>query len=321
LLKFLIDDKLSLHRHVKWREVQELAHNKKPFYIDIVSPKKEDIDNLRSIFGFHPTNLEDCTYFSENPKVEEHRNYLFTVVHNVVFNEEKNIYESHDVHIFLGENYIITAHDKDLNIFHEVMERVLNGLERKSLSCDFVYYTVLDSIVDSYYPILTYWSERIDNAEEYVYDTKVGDEVVNKVVTIRKGLLALKRALIPQREVFYRISHTGISFIGEDIRDYLKDVYDHTSKSCDMIEDQRDMLSNLMDAHFSKTSAGLNEVMKRLTILSTIFMPLTFIVGIYGMNFRAMPELQWKYGYFLVMLVMFLTGLSLFIYFKKKKWF
>lgn len=295
--------------------------DKKPVYIDVVNPGEEDISSLKSIFHFHPVNLEDCTFFSESPKIEEHRDYIFTVIHSVIFNEKENLYENHDVHIFLGNNYIISVHDIDLEVVHEALARIVNEPETDGLSCDYAYYTILDSIVDSYFPILSFWSDEIDKAEEHVFDRGSENDAINNVIHIRKGLIAAKRIIMPQREIIYRISHTNMNFIDEDVRAYLRDVFDHIEKLYTTIEEHRDLLSNLMDAHFSKASEGLNEVMKRLTVISTIFMPLTFIVGIYGMNFRNMPELGWRYGYFIILLLMVLVGVASVWYFKRKKWF
>ncbi len=316
-----MDENMNIHRHVKIGEIKERFNDRKPFYIDIVAPKKDTIDSLRNIFRFHPTNLEDCTEFSENPKLEEHKGYTFTVMHSVVYDQKTDIYESFDIHIFLGENFIVTVHDQELNVLHEVLERLVNGNENKELACEHVYYTILDTIVDSYFPVLNYWSTKIDEVEEYVFEAKPGEEVINRIIAIRKGLLALKRIIMPQREIMYRISHTNVNFISEETRMYLRDVFDHTAKSYDMVEEQRDMLSNIMDAHFSRTSAEMNGVMKKLTILSTIFMPLTFIVGIYGMNFKHIPELAWHYGYYFIMFVMAAAAAGFVWYFKKKKWF
>jgi magnesium transporter len=205
-------------------------------------------------------------------------------------------------------------------VVHEAINRIVNSEDQRSLKCDHVYYTLLDCIVDNYFPATFYWSEKIDNVEEYVFDPE-SKGVINEIVSIRKGLLALKRFILPQREILYKLTHTEINFIGGGSRIYLRDVFDHLVKTYNTIEEQRDILSNLMDAHFSKTSAELNGVMKRLTIISTIFMPLTFIVGVYGMNFRYMPELEWHYGYFLVAFIMLALGLGFFWYFKKRKWF
>jgi len=319
--KLTIDENLKVSRHVSWDHVREMVSNSRPFYLDITGPKKEDIDNLGSIFNFHPTNLEDCTFFSESPKMEEHRSYIFTVIHSIVYNNEKNKYESFDIHLFLGENFLVSVHDIKLDVINEAVNRVKTGGERERLYCDYTYYILLDCIVDSYFPILAYWGEKVDDIEEYVFDTSTGDETISKVIGVRKGLLALKRIIMPQREIIYRISHTNIKFVNDETRIYLRDVFDHIVKSCDAVEELRDNLSNLMDAHFSKASAGLNEIMKKLTVISTIFMPLTFIVGIYGMNFKFMPELGWRYGYFFIMFIMFLAGAGLLGYFKKQKWF
>ena len=321
MIRFVVDKGMNIRRHARWEEVEALYREGTPFFVDVTAPDQEDVGQLRNIFHFHPTHIEDCTTFSENPKMAEHKEYTFTVIHSIVFNAERNLYEYFDIHVFVGENYVVTVHEKELDVMREVRERLLSGDEKRELQAEYAYYVVLDSVVDSYYPILTYWSARIDEVEELVYDMKRGDDMVYKTIPIRKGLLTLKRSLMLQKEVIYRISHTGVSFIGEETRIYLRDVYDHICKAFDTVEEHRDILSNLMDAYFSKTSAGMNEVMKRLTVISTIFMPLTFIVGVYGMNFNNMPELAWRYGYYIILGVMvLLAGISIW-YTKRKKWF
>lgn len=317
----MYDESLALKRHVKWEQVEESYKNNLPFYLDIVSPSGEDTEKLRNVFHFHPNNIEDCTTFSEISKYEEHKKYLFTVIHCIVFNKETEAYENHDVHIFFNDKFVISVHEKEFDLLHNVAERLMDSKDKIDFKCDRFFYAIIDSIVDTYSPALNYWSSKIDDFEELVFDTKAKDDITSIVIPIRRGLLSIKRIVVPQKEIIYKFSHEENKYISDEIRIYFKDVYDHIMKSYNAVEEQRDILSNLTDAHFSKSSAALNVVITRLTLISTVFLPLTFIVGVYGMNFKYMPELEWKYGYFAIMLFMaFLSG-ALVMYFKKKKWF
>jgi magnesium transporter len=286
----------------------------------------ETIQSIGNIFELHPLTLEDVLNKGQRPKVEEYDDLLFIILSMpAVVNGVVNIEQ---VSIFMGKNYIISFHAGDIDPFDPLRNRLRKKSGRiRSLKQDYLLYTVMDLIIDQGYPILESLGEAIENIEETLLNASAQKSTLGEIHKIRHQLVLLRRNLWPQREAVNNLLRGENPLFKEGTSLYLRDCYDHTIQILDLIENYREMAASLIDIYISSTSYRLNEIMRVLTIIATIFIPLTFVVGVYGMNFShpnspwAMPELRWYYGYPLVWGVMITLLIGMVIYFKRKDWF
>ena len=237
------------------------------------------------------------------------------------YRERTGQIEVEQISLILGRNFVISFQEgKEGDVFGPTGERIRNDKGRiRKMGADYLTYALIDAIVDNYFIILEKLGERIEFIEEALV-TQPTTETLREIHSLKREMIFLRKAVWPLREVISSLERGESSLIQESTRVYLRDVYDHTIQVIDSIETFRDMVSGMLDIYLSSVSNRLNAVMKVLTIITTLFMPLTFIAGIYGMNFKYMPELEWLWGYPLVLLVMLGIGISMLIYFRKKKW-
>ncbi|UCF07849.1 MAG: magnesium/cobalt transporter CorA [Thermoplasmata archaeon] len=286
----------------------------------------EIIDKLGKYFNFHPLLLEDIANTEQRPKAEDFDSYVFIVLKMLYYDEKKGEIIAEQVSIVLGSNYVISFQEREGDVFNSVRDRIRNSKGRiRRKGPDYLAYALLDAIVDSYFVILEKFGEIIESLEEELI-TEPEPETLQKIYSLKREMIFLRKSIWPLREVVSGIERGGSELIKEDSHIYLRDAYDHTIQVIDTIETYRDMLSGLLDLYMSSISNRMNEVMKVLTIIATIFIPLTFIAGIYGMNFNPdaspfnMPELNWDWGYLVTWTVMILVVIMMVIYFKRKKW-
>lgn len=276
------------------------------------------IEKIGAHFGVHPLVLEDILNTDHRPKVEEFNDYLFFTFKMFSTNELNIEYEQ--VSLILGKNYITTFQEKEgdvLNFLREKLQDKTSKLRTKSI--DYLFYRIIDTIVDSYYLVIENLSDRIEKLEDEIYKD-ARPEHYKASQNLRRELITLRKAVYPLREAIYKLSkESNNALISEDTKDYLSDVYDHAVHIMESIETYRDLTSGLMDLYMTSVSNRMNEIMKVLTVISTIFIPITFIAGIYGMNFQNMPELSLKYGYPAAITLMVVIVIVMLIYFKKKK--
>ncbi|MEN8614432.1 magnesium/cobalt transporter CorA [Dehalogenimonas sp. THU2] len=278
------------------------------------------IEELGRHFGLHPLIQEDIANTQQRPKLEDHDQYLFIVLKMLYRDEIENETVAEQVSLVLGSNYVISFQEGTGDAFGHVRERLRKnkGLLRKQ-GADTLAYALIDAIVDNYFVVLEGFGDVIDDLEENLLLSPTA-ETLSTIKTLKRELLFMRRGIWPLREVVSGLRHSDSPLIADVTRPYFLDVYDHTIQVMDSIDNSREMLSDLLDIYLSSVSNRLNEVMKVLTIIATIFIPLTFIAGVYGMNFDFMPELGWRWGYFAVLAVMGLVGLLLLLYFRRKKW-
>ena len=292
-----------------------------------------DIDVLRTLgkqFNLHPLALEDVLATGQRPKMEQYDEYLFIVAQMLYLNPKKQMC-GEQVSMFLGKNFLITLQEEgDFDVFEPVRARIraANGSIRKR-GADYLAYALLDSIVDHYYPVLESVGASIDRIEDQL--TTLRDSPISELHRYKRTLSQIRRFIWPVRDLVNSLMHEETGFVTKGTKVYLRDCYDHTVQLMDLVESYRDVLSGLMELYLSSVGIRTNQIMKVLTVISSIFIPLTFIVGVYGMNFARevdgrklpwnMPELYQPYGYFAVML--FMLGVACFqiYYFKKKRWF
>jgi len=286
----------------------------------------EIIEKLGRRFELHPLILEDILHTGQRPKLEDFEKYIFVVLIMLSYNGDNQKIETEQVSIVLGSNFVISFQERVGDVFEKIRDRLRNAKGRiRKMGSDYLAYALLDAIVDSYFPILEKMGEKIETLEEELV-TDPTEQTLQQIHRLKRKLIILRRSVWPLREVISGLQRTESALIKESTSLYLRDVYDHTIQIIDTIESFRDMVSGMVDLYLSSISNKMNSVMKVLTIIATIFIPLTFIAGIYGMNFNAekspfnMPELDWYWGYPVALLAMVVVAVIMLIYFRKKKW-
>jgi magnesium transporter len=277
------------------------------------------LERISGTFSIHPLITEDITNKVQRAKIEDYDDYLYIVSKMIYYREEELVIEH--ISFILGSNYVISFGELKGDVFTNIRDRIRNQntLIRKS-GADYLMYSLLDAIVDGYFEVLEELGERIDKVEEVVLQVS-STETLHEIREIKNSLMYIHKYIWPLREVTSWLGKDSTELIRPATELYIRDVYDHIIQIIDTTETYRELLAGLIDLNLSSVSFRLNEVMKVLTIISTLFIPLTFIAGVYGMNFRYMPEIDWKYGYYATWIVMVAIAVSMIIFFKKKKWF
>ncbi|MFW6189912.1 MAG: magnesium/cobalt transporter CorA [Planctomycetota bacterium] len=280
----------------------------------------EVIEALGKHFGVHPLVIEDIANTGQRPKTEDYDNHLYVVLKMLYTTEEQDGIEAEQVSLILGENFVISFQEREGDVFEPVRERIRAGKGRiRTMGTDYLVYSLMDAIVDGYFLICETFGERVEELEdEVVVDPDTGTS--RDIHALKREIIQLRKSIWPLREVISGLQRVESKLIGESTQIYLRDVYDHTIQVIDTIESFRDMVSGLLDIYLSSLSNRMNEVMKVLTIIATLFIPLTFIAGVYGMNFQYMPELDWRWGYPAVLGVMLAMTVGMLFYFRKKDW-
>ena len=279
------------------------------------------IEKTGKLFNLHPLTLEDIVNTGQFPKIEDYEDYLFIVLKMLYFNETSNEIEVEQVSLCVGSNFVVSFQEEiKRDVFDSVRARIKNGKGRmRKMGADYLTYNLIDAVIDSYFLILEKLGEKIEVLEEKVVN-EPQEQVLHEIHRFKREMIFLRKSVWPLREVVSSLERGESKLIHESMHIYLRDVYDHTIRIIETIETFRDILSGLLDIYLSSISNRINAVMKVLTIIATIFMPLTFMAGVYGMNFKFMPELEWRWGYPLIMLVMASIGISMLLYFRRKKW-
>jgi len=281
----------------------------------------EIIDKIGKYFGFHPLILEDIVNTGQRPKYEDFDSYIFIVLKMLYYDDKKDETAVEQVSLILGSNFVISFQEKEGDVFEPIRERIRNAKGRiRKMGADYLAYSLLDAIVDNYFSILEKLEEKIEGIEEDLMKNPT-IETLQTIHDLKKDTIFLRKSVWPLRELISGLERGESNLIQKNIGAYLRDVYDHTIQVIDTIETFRDMISGMIDIYLSSVNNRMNEVMKILTMFAAIFIPLTFIAGIYGMNFQHMPELTWKYGYYIILAVMSTLGIVMLTYFKRKKWF
>ncbi|MGQ9689536.1 MAG: magnesium/cobalt transporter CorA [Desulfobaccales bacterium] len=279
-----------------------------------------DLETLGGCYRLHPLVLEDILNPDQRPKVEVYGNYLYITLKMLHLQGETEELLSEQVNIILGENLVISLQDDDEAIFEPVRQRLKASKGRiRGEGADYLAYCLLDLIVDHYFVILERLGEVIEDLETELV-TNPTPATLNRIHHLKRDMIMLRKSIWPVREVISQLERQESPLIREGTTLYLKDLYDHIIQVIDHIETFRDILAGMLDIYLSSISNRLNEIMKMLTMIATIFIPLTFIAGVYGMNFKHMPELEWEWGYFSVLLIMGLVFFGMILYFRRKGW-
>jgi magnesium transporter len=281
--------------------------------------QKDLLSELAAAYEIHPLVIEDILHTRQRPKVESYGNYLYITLR--LFKEQNLKLTSQQISFVLKDNLLISVIEQDSPVFDEVKNRLAkNQSIIRQKGEDFLLYSLLDAVIDSYFVVLEDFSGEIEELEEKIIAHAVKQHLV-QLQHLKRSLILFKKYTMPVRELLSNLERNDVSFFETENRPYLRDLLDHSFRVNDSVETYRDILTSLMDLYHSMMSNKMNEVMKTLTVLSSFFIPLTFIVGVYGMNFEEMPELRWKYGYYVVWGAMILLCVILYVTFKKRKWF
>ncbi|MDN3015224.1 magnesium/cobalt transporter CorA [Paenibacillus sp. BSR1-1] len=305
---------------VKQDTIDKLALPKyKRFWVDFNEPTDEEIKHLSETFNFHPLAIEDCVNTTlQRPKLDYYDEYTFFITH--IVREERQEIIKEELEFFVGENYIVTFHLKPSLEVSQVVERLTAQKSFDKFTNTHVFYEILDKIVDNYFPIIYKIEDKLDEIEDNTLN-KPMNNLLKELFETRYMLLNLTHTVNPMRDLLYRMLNSQHLKNLITRKEYYSDIYDHLLKLSEMLMANREITADIRDNYLSLNSHQTNNVMKVLTIMTSIFAPLTLIAGIFGMNFKNMPELDWKYGYGYSLVLMGVIGLSMFLWFKKKGWF
>lgn len=283
----------------------------------------QDISALEAVgkeLNLHSLVQEDILNTLHRPKLEDFDDYIFVVLKVLRFNRKEQEVEVEQVSAVLTGKGVASFHEGEGGVLAPIFEHLLKGKGRiRKMGADYLLYVLMDTVVDHYFLALESMGEEIDKLEDQLL-ANPGEDIQNDLHFMKQELAILRRMVLPLREMANELLRTDSSLITDSCQAYLRDLYDHIAQVIETADIYREMLNGLRDLYLSQVSSRMNEVMKVLTIIATIFIPLTFIAGIYGMNFELMPELKWKWGYFIVWGVMLLTTAGMIVYFKRKKW-
>lgn len=278
------------------------------------------IETIGRHFGLHPLLLEDIMSSGQQSKLDNYKDTLYIVVRQLTYNEKKQEAEDDQVSLILGKNYIISFLESHNNVFNPVRERLRNPKGRlRQRGPDYLCYALIDCLVDNYFLILEKIDDKLERLEDELFDQPT-PQTLQKMHHAKREIVMLRKAVWPMREVISSFRRMESPLIQDPTKLYIQDVYDHTIQVIDTIESFRDITSGMLDIYLSNLSQRMNEIMKLLTIVATIFVPLTFIASIYGMNFQHIPELEWAWGYYTVLGIMLLIAIAMIYYFRRKEW-
>lgn len=301
-------------------ECRKYIGNREVTWIDIdVTQNVEILNQVGEKLGIHPLALEDTIESNQRPKLEDFGEYLYIVLRYPRKRNATSHIESEQINMFLGKNFVITIHDSE-NIFEPVIHRIKEGKGRaRKMKSDYLAYALVDLIVDQHFPVMEMMAEQIEELEEEI-QKKATPDIVIKIRQVKRDLINIRSSIWPMREVINSMEREAPELLTDATKLFLRDAYDHTIQIVDIVESYRDVLSEMFNIYLSVKADNTNEVMKILTIFATIFIPLTFAVGIYGMNFEFMPELKWKYSYFILHGIMIIISLAMLRFFRKRGW-
>jgi magnesium transporter len=278
------------------------------------------IEKIGRAYDLHPLILEDIVTAGQRPKFDNHERYAYIVLKMLSYQLAGDTIESEQISIVFGANFVLSFQEKVGDVFDPIRDRIrfAKGRVRK-MGADYLAYSLLDAIVDSYFGILEKIGERIENLEDELIERPT-ERILRQIHALKREMMSLRRSVWPLRELLSAILRDESPLICRQTHIYLRDVYDHTIQIIDTIESFRDIVAGMLDIYLSSISNRMNAVMKVLTIIATIFIPLTFVAGVYGMNFRYMPELEWRWGYPASLLLMLAIVAVMLVYFRRKKW-
>jgi len=319
MIKALTYSQATGAREFDISELKDLLSKREFVWLDIQDPKDPDFDLLSDVFKFHPLAIEDSRSKFHLPKINEYEDHVFLIWHAIKDIPDTPRMETVEVDIFLGRNYLVSLHPMQISHINKTQEECLTTPDRMKFGPDYLLHSLLDRIVDDYFLIVDKISNRIDGLEDLIFKNP-DEKHIKALFALKHQMLFIRKLVAPERDIVNALSRFDSEIVKGRMRIYFQDIYDHLLRVVDLVDTSRDVIGGAMDIYLSTVSNRLNEVMKKLTIVATIFMPLTLISGIYGMNFRHMPELSIRYYYFGVLGFMLFFAIGMFSYFRWRKW-
>lgn len=304
-----IDDAFKFEdaSHITWINVNGLSNSK-------------DIITLGNHFDLHPLIQEDIVTTNQRPKLDEYDDYLFIVFKMLHYDENEQLINEH-VSMIMGKDYLVTFQEAEGDVFGDLRDRLEHSKGRiRGAGSDYLMFAILDAVVDNYFAVVEFLSNKVELLEDKLFDANDDENITQEIQELKREILRIRKAVLPLREVINRLEKIETPLIEDRTNKYIRDLYDHIIQVNESVEIYREMIWSLMDMYMTTISNKMNEVMKVLTIMASIFIPLTFLAGIYGMNFDHMPELHFKYSYFYLLGIMVLVIIGMVWYFKRKKW-
>lgn len=316
------DENFQIYKHISAEKAIQLQGKSTTNWITISGfNQSDDLQKLADHFGIHPLIIEDIFNVEHMPKVEDLDNSLFITLKNLTWSDTDQLIESEQVSLYLGQNVLISFEEKDNNIFAPIIERLKAGKGKGRVRQeDYLSYLLIDHIIDNYYILLDHTEEQMEDLEKLLIENPT-NELSQSFLKIKKNLMLLRKTIYPLKEEIRFLSREESGVISEYTRQYLGDINDHLAFIIQSIDSFREMISSMMDLLMANNANRMNSIMKTLTLVSTIFIPMTLVSSIYGMNFEFMPELHWKYGYPVFLAGLSTMGLTMYLYMKRKKWF
>lgn len=291
------------------------------FWVDFEAPTEADDHVLLDVFKFHPLTVEDCRANRHHPKVEEFPDYLYFIVHAIRTDSSPDRFNTVELDGYLGQNFVVTYHHEQFASIEKVKQSVRVSPVTCQRGAPFLLHHIIDNIVDEYLPVMDDFDERINDLEDNIFSLRrPNNEILEEILGLKRSLLRVKRISSKQLEVLYRMSHGQFKLISGSVLPFFRDIFDHLVRVTDLAESYRDLISGSLEAYLSVVSNRLNEIMKVLTIFSAIMLPLTFIAGVYGMNFDNMPELHSRFGYYVVWIIMIVVAIGMLYFFWRRGW-
>ncbi len=289
-------------------------------WIDIYGLAKIDIiEEIGRQFDLHPLVLEDILSPNQRPKMEDYGRYIFVVLKKLSWNVDQEDFEYEQISLILGESYVISFQERDTNLFNPIYERIqIPKGKVRVMGADYLFYVLIDIIIDDYFIVLEKVGEDIENIEDILIKNP-DPETLQNIYRLKRSSIELRKSIWPIREIINKLQREQSNLIGDELQIYLRDIYEHIFRISDLLENYRDIIFGMLDMYLSSVSNRMNDIMKVLTIISTIFIPLSFIAGFYGMNFIFYQNYQYNL-LFLVIIVMIIIAVTMLLFFKKKKW-
>ena len=314
---FMLTKKGLVKKEVTIPELQRLAASKIPFWLDLMNLQNKHLFQILSIFNIHKLVMEDCTSKDTRTKVEQFDDYNFLVIHGVA--RQNGSIHTTEIDIIQGKHWVISVHYHASETFEWLKKNQVKLSQILKRGSDFMMHALIDMEVDNYFPLLESVEEELEKLEDKVIEDSKPN-LLNDLFTLKRQLLHVRKEIAPQREVMVALARRHVPHISSAAEVYFRDIYDHLIRITDTLDNYRETASNILEIHLSVTSNKMNEIMKVLTVIATIMMPLTVIGSIYGMNFKHMPELEWKWGYYAVLGFMALISISMLYYFRRRGW-
>ncbi len=310
----------QFHSYVNPQKIDELIGQANTFlWLDLQNPQEQSIELLRQEFKFHALSIEDATRHHERPKLETFDNYYFMVFYALSYDGAQRRLLSQSIGLFIGANYIVSVHQGEITTINETINRWQANAAEFGQDVGALLHSLLDAIVDDYFPVIDHLAERVEEIEEQIFE-RFSENALQEIFDLKRDLLAVRRIVAPERDVLNVLIRREVPIFERNSILYLQDVYDHIVRITDSIDTYRDLLSSALDAFLSVQSNRLNQIVKVLTIGSIVLMTNALIAGIYGMNFEFMPELRWQYGYPFALGLMLVLSVGLVAFFRWQKW-